>query len=192
MILHYRIRLICWLTCIALCLTGCAWRTRSVNQLPPALHRIHIKYPDTIDVSLLKTWEAKLTAMGVQITSDPTVTIFHLKSSQITYTASAQVNSNLPVSYTFTGTLTYTIEKPNTDIIFGPSTLASSVSVSMPEQSLYDSSQNQLTRQRINQALLSLLYAQLTSPDVYHALEEKKTQQHRRTRHRKQHTSRSK
>ena len=189
--IHHRLRLICLLTCIALCLTACAWRTRNVNQLPPALHRIRMKYPDTIDVSFLKTWEAKLTAMGVQITSDRTATIFHLQSSQITYTASAVVNSNLPISYDFTGTLTYAIEKPNKGVIFGPSTLATSVDVSMPEQSLYDSSQSQLTRQRINQALLSLLYAQLTSPAVRHALEKKIGHHHRKHHRKQQHTSRS-
>lgn len=179
---HHRLPLICLLACVALCLTACVWRTRDVNQLPPALHRLRIVYPDTIDVSLLKSWEARLTAMGVQLTSSRRATVFHLQNNQITYTTQAVVNSNLPVSYRFTGTLTYTIEKPNHGIVFGPSTLTTSISTSMPEQSLYDSSQTQLIRQRLNQTLLALLYTQLISPSVRHALKNK-TRHHFKKHH---------
>jgi outer membrane lipopolysaccharide assembly protein LptE/RlpB len=153
----------------AICISACTMQLRDVSHLPPALHKMQFSAPDTIGIELTDNIRQQFKAMGINWTKDKSSPSFNILSDQISYTNSNVLDSNIPSTYVFTEVTTFSISYQG-KLIFGPSTISRSTTITMNQQALYAGGQTDIIRKQLHNSIITGLYYMLTANDTKQAV----------------------
>ena len=154
---------------LSLTIAGCALQFRNVKYLPRPLKVMQFTSAANINANLTSTLYQQFKAMGVKWVKNKNAVNFNITSDSITYTDSNIVDSNVPNSYTFTESTTFEIDYKG-HVIYGPSTLVSSTTLTMTPQSIYAGGTTNVVRQQLNNNIIVLLYNALTAESSKQAI----------------------
>jgi outer membrane lipopolysaccharide assembly protein LptE/RlpB len=164
---------------IIMSVSACALHTRNVDQLPQALHTMRFNAADTVSIDLSQAVQQQFKALGVIWTNKHNAPQLNILSDQITYSSSNQFDSNTPSSFSFTEVTNYSITYHN-KVIYGPTSVAASTSMTMNQQSIYAGGTTDIVRQQLNNNIVTLLYNRLIAGDTKTAINKAYRQARRR------------
>lgn len=159
-------------TSLALLLTGCGFKPRSPEDVPPALRVLYLDSPNPY-APLTVQLERALKALKVRFVNSPheaPVTL-RIVSNAFTYTLPNIVNSGMAYTYSYRLFVTYELENAKGTIIYGPRRINISRSLLQNANQLYTPNATQLMKQEVTRTTVLLIYYDLIS---YHKKNKKK------------------
>ncbi len=148
-------------------LTGCAFKFRSLNDVPPALRTLYLDTPNPYS-PLTTQLKRVLKSVGIRLTETPqeAPVILRIIKNEWTYNIPPILASGYATTYSYTLTTTFELRKRLGKQLRSVNTFTVTRSLIQNANQVYTPNATQLMKRQITRTMVMLIYEHLTSKGV--------------------------